>query len=89
MTLAQAAKYAIQLGGIYDGHETSPDLHKLTKASVAALAGQGLVAAAKDATTLVMAPHFPTLPALPRSRSTLKRASITSWISSPTPMSAR
>jgi xanthine dehydrogenase molybdenum-binding subunit len=48
MTLAQAAKYAIQLGGIYDGHETAADLHKLTKASVAALAGQGLVAAAKD-----------------------------------------
>jgi xanthine dehydrogenase molybdenum-binding subunit len=48
MTLAQAAKYAIQMGGVYDGHETSADLHKLTKASVAALAGQGLVAAAKD-----------------------------------------
>jgi xanthine dehydrogenase molybdenum-binding subunit len=48
MTLAQAARHAIELGGIYDGHEASPDLHKLTKASVAALAGQGLVAAAKD-----------------------------------------
>jgi xanthine dehydrogenase molybdenum-binding subunit len=48
MTLAQAAKYAIQLGGIYDGHEVPADVHKLTKASVAALAGQGLVAAAKD-----------------------------------------
>jgi xanthine dehydrogenase molybdenum-binding subunit len=48
MTLAQAAKYAIQLGGVYDGHEVPADLHKLTKASVAALAGQGLVAAAKD-----------------------------------------
>jgi xanthine dehydrogenase molybdenum-binding subunit len=48
MTLAQAAKYAIQLGGTYDGHAVSADLHKLTKASVAALAGQGLVAAAKD-----------------------------------------
>ncbi|MGA9305403.1 MAG: xanthine dehydrogenase family protein molybdopterin-binding subunit [Candidatus Sulfotelmatobacter sp.] len=48
MTLAQAAKYASQLGGIYDGHEAPADLHKLTKASVAALAGQGLVAAAKD-----------------------------------------
>ena len=48
MTLAQAAKYAIQLGGVYDGHESAADLHKLTKASVAALAGQGLVAAAKD-----------------------------------------
>ena len=48
MTLAQAAKYAIQLGGVYDGHDAPADLHKLTKASVAALAGQGLVAAAKD-----------------------------------------
>jgi xanthine dehydrogenase molybdenum-binding subunit len=48
MGLASAAKYAIQLGGIYDGHEVSPDLNKVTKASVAALAGQGLVAAAKD-----------------------------------------
>jgi CO/xanthine dehydrogenase Mo-binding subunit len=48
ITLAQAAGYAIQLGGIYDGHEAPDDVHKLTKASVAALAGQGLVAAAKD-----------------------------------------
>jgi len=48
MTLAQAAKHAIELGGVYDGHEAPADVHKLTKASVAALAGQGLVAAAKD-----------------------------------------
>ena len=48
MTLAQAAKYAIQLGGVYDGHEAPADVHKLTKASIAALAGQGLVASAKD-----------------------------------------
>jgi CO/xanthine dehydrogenase Mo-binding subunit len=48
MTLAQAAKYAVQLGGTYDGHEAPADVHKLTKASIAALAGQGLVAAAKD-----------------------------------------
>jgi CO/xanthine dehydrogenase Mo-binding subunit len=48
MTLAQAAKHAIELGGVYDGHEAPVDVHKLTKASVAALAGQGLVAAAKD-----------------------------------------
>jgi CO/xanthine dehydrogenase Mo-binding subunit len=48
MTLAQAAQYAIQLGGIYDGHVVPDDVHKLTKDSVAALAGQGLVAAAKD-----------------------------------------
>jgi CO/xanthine dehydrogenase Mo-binding subunit len=46
--LAQAAQQAIQLGGIYDGHEAAPDLNKVTKASVAAVAGQGLVAAAKD-----------------------------------------
>src|SRR5438552_2410962 len=48
MTLAQAAKYAIQLGGIYDGHEVSADLNRRTKASAVALAGQGLLAAAKD-----------------------------------------
>jgi xanthine dehydrogenase molybdenum-binding subunit len=48
LTLAEAARRAIELGGIYDGHECAPNLHKLTKASVAALAGQGLVAAAKD-----------------------------------------
>ncbi len=48
MTFAQAATYAIQLGGVYDGHEAPADVHKLTKASMAALAGQGLVVAAKD-----------------------------------------
>jgi xanthine dehydrogenase molybdenum-binding subunit len=48
MTLAQAAQRAIQLGGIYDGHEAPEDVNKVTKASVAALAGQGLVAAARD-----------------------------------------
>src|SRR5580692_1984427 len=48
LTLAQAAAKAIQLGGVYDGHEPAADLNKLTKASMAALAGQGLVAAAKD-----------------------------------------
>lgn len=48
MTLAQAAQHAIKLGGKYDGHEAPPDVNKYTKASVAALAGQGLVAVAKD-----------------------------------------
>jgi CO/xanthine dehydrogenase Mo-binding subunit len=48
LSLAQAAQKAIQMGGIYDGHEANPDVHKLTKASVAELAGQGLVASAKD-----------------------------------------
>ena len=48
MTLAQAAQRAIQLGGVYDGHQAPEDVNKYTKASIAALAGQGLVAAAKD-----------------------------------------
>jgi xanthine dehydrogenase molybdenum-binding subunit len=48
MTLAQAAQHAIQLGGIYDGHECAANLNKMTKASVAALAGQGLIGAARD-----------------------------------------
>ncbi len=48
MSLAQAAEHAIQLGGIYDGHDASGDLNKVTKASVAALAGQGLIGAARD-----------------------------------------
>jgi CO/xanthine dehydrogenase Mo-binding subunit len=48
MTLAQAAQKAIQLGGIYDGHETNPDVNRYTKASANALAGQGLVVSARD-----------------------------------------
>jgi len=48
MHFGEAAKQAISLGGAYDGHEYPDNLHKLTKASVAALAGQGLVAVAKD-----------------------------------------
>jgi len=48
LSFAQAAQRAIQLGGIYDGHEVTADVNKLTKASVAALAGQGLVVSAKD-----------------------------------------
>jgi CO/xanthine dehydrogenase Mo-binding subunit len=48
LTLAQAAQHAIQLGGRYDGHDVPADVNRMTKASVAALAGQGLVAAARD-----------------------------------------
>jgi CO/xanthine dehydrogenase Mo-binding subunit len=48
MTLAQAAQRAIELGGKYDGHEAPADVNNVTKTSVAALAGQGLVAAARD-----------------------------------------
>ena len=49
MSLAQAAQRAIQLGGVYDGHEvTDPEVNRVTKASVDALKGQGLVVAARD-----------------------------------------
>ena len=48
MSLAQAAQQAIKLGGVYDGHEPPADVNKYTKASMMAMAGQGLVAAAKD-----------------------------------------
>jgi CO/xanthine dehydrogenase Mo-binding subunit len=48
MSLAQAAQKAIELGGIYDGHQAPDDVNKYTKASVAALAGQGLVVSARD-----------------------------------------
>src|SRR5580698_10320922 len=48
MSFAQVAQKAIELGGIYDGHEAPDDVHKATKAAVTALAGQGLVVSARD-----------------------------------------
>jgi CO/xanthine dehydrogenase Mo-binding subunit len=48
LTLAEAARRAIELGGQYDGHETPADVNPLTKASAAALAGQGLMGVARD-----------------------------------------
>jgi xanthine dehydrogenase molybdenum-binding subunit len=48
MTLAHAAQRAIQLGGIYDGHELPPEINKFTTVSATALVGQGLLAVAKD-----------------------------------------
>ncbi len=48
MTLAQAAQKAIELGGKYDGHEVPEDINAFTKASAAALAGQGLMGVARD-----------------------------------------
>jgi CO/xanthine dehydrogenase Mo-binding subunit len=48
LTLAEAAQRAIELGGIYDGHQAPQDINNYTKASVASLAGQGLVVAARD-----------------------------------------
>jgi CO/xanthine dehydrogenase Mo-binding subunit len=48
MTLAHAAQRAIQLGGVYDGHELPPDVNIFTVVSATALAGQGLMGVAKD-----------------------------------------
>ena len=48
MTFAQAAERAIEMGGKYDGHELPEDINEMTTRSATALAGQGLVVAAKD-----------------------------------------
>ncbi|MBI3490357.1 MAG: xanthine dehydrogenase family protein molybdopterin-binding subunit [Acidobacteria bacterium] len=49
LTFAQAAQKAIELGGKFDGHEVPEDINNFTKTSAKALAGQGLMAVAKDA----------------------------------------
>ena len=48
MTFAQVAQKAIELGGKYDGHEPPEDVNNWTKTSIKNLAGQGLIAAARD-----------------------------------------
>jgi CO/xanthine dehydrogenase Mo-binding subunit len=48
MPLAHAAQRAIQLGGVYDGHELPKDINKFTVTSATALSGQGLLAVARD-----------------------------------------
>ena len=48
LSLAEVAANAIALGGVYDGHEVPPEVNDFTKRSVAGLAGQGLVVAARD-----------------------------------------
>lgn len=48
LSYAQAAKRAIALGGKFDGHEVAKDLNAVTKDSAAAIAGTGLMGAAKD-----------------------------------------
>ncbi len=49
MTLAKAAQRAIDLGGVYDGHELPKEINVFTKRSATALAGQGLMGVARDA----------------------------------------
>ena len=48
LTYAAAAQRAIDLGGKFSGKEAPQDINPLTKASVAALAGSGLIGVAKD-----------------------------------------
>jgi xanthine dehydrogenase molybdenum-binding subunit len=48
MTLAKAAQRAIELGGIFDGHEVPKEVNAFTKRSAAALTGQGLMGIARD-----------------------------------------
>ena len=48
MSLADAARKAIELGGKFDGHELPPDINTFTRGSATALAGQGLMGVAKD-----------------------------------------
>jgi CO/xanthine dehydrogenase Mo-binding subunit len=48
LTYAEAAQKAIELGGRYSGHELAEDIFFLTQASGAAVAGTGIVGAAKD-----------------------------------------
>ncbi|MGH9385098.1 MAG: xanthine dehydrogenase family protein molybdopterin-binding subunit, partial [Vicinamibacterales bacterium] len=48
MTFAMAAERAIQLGGIYDGHEVPKELNAMTKASAANLVGLGVMGVARD-----------------------------------------
>ena len=48
MTLAQVAQKAIELGGVYDGHELPKDINRYTVRSATALAGQGLMGVARD-----------------------------------------
>jgi CO/xanthine dehydrogenase Mo-binding subunit len=48
LTFAQAAEAAIKRGGKFDGHELPENINAITKASAAMLAGQGLMAVARD-----------------------------------------
>ena len=56
MTYAAAAARAIELGGKYDGHESAEDMNPMTRESVAALAGTGLIGAARDNLPITASP---------------------------------
>jgi CO/xanthine dehydrogenase Mo-binding subunit len=48
ITYAAAAQRAIALGGKFDGHAPGDDMNPMTRESVTALAGTGLIGAARD-----------------------------------------
>lgn len=48
LTYSAAATRAIELGGKFSGYEAPDDINEMTKASVAGLAGTGLIGVAKD-----------------------------------------
>ena len=48
LTFAQAAQKAVEYGGKFDGHELPENINNFTKTSATSLAGQGLMAVAKD-----------------------------------------
>jgi CO/xanthine dehydrogenase Mo-binding subunit len=48
MSYARAGARAIELGGVFDGHELPEDIHATTKVAAAALVGLGLMGVAKD-----------------------------------------
>jgi xanthine dehydrogenase molybdenum-binding subunit len=48
LDVGQAATRAIALGAAFDGHELPADIHPMTRASAAALAGLGVMGVAKD-----------------------------------------
>ena len=86
MTLAQAAQRAIELGGVYDGHELPDEINKMTKTSAKALAGRGLLAVAKAQSIRATERLTPTSPVSPKSKSILKPASTRSRIISASQM---
>ncbi|MDP2621442.1 MAG: xanthine dehydrogenase family protein molybdopterin-binding subunit [Hyphomicrobiales bacterium] len=61
MSFADAARRAVELGGKYSGQEIPEDINPMTRASVQALAGSGLIGVAKD--TLPQQGHTPALAA--------------------------
>ena len=48
MSYARAAERAVEVGGVYDGHELPDDVHAVTRAAATGLAGLGLMGVAKD-----------------------------------------